>query len=264
MQLYNGDCLEIMQKIPNKSIDMILCDLPYGISKCKWDSVIPFEPLWVEYIRIIKDGGAIALFAQEPFATELRHSNLKMFKYDWIWQKPQGTNFLNAKTQPLKNYEIVCIFGKGKVNYRPQMTKGKPYISGNGNAGEVYGFRKKVITHNKGTRYPTSIQKFNSVKNNERVHATQKPTALLEYLIKTYTDEGATILDNCMGSGSTGVACINTNRDFIGIELDKRYYEIAKQRIKEAEQSKTNKPIFLTKRINLPKDKETQENIQSV
>lgn len=230
-----GDCLELMKGIPDKSIDMILCDLPYGTTQCKWDSVIPFEPLWEQYNRIIKDNGAIVLFAQEPFATKLRSSNLKMYKYDWIWQKPQGTNFLNAKNQPLKNYEILCVFGKKKLIYNPQMTEGKPYTSGNGNVGEVYGGRQKVITYNNGVRYPTSIQHFNMVSNTQRSHPTQKPVALLEYLIKTYTNEGDVVLDNCMGSGSTCVACVNTNRHYIGFELDPQYFDIACKRLDKVE-----------------------------
>lgn len=172
--IYNQDCLEGMQEIPDKSIDMILCDLPYGTTRCKWDTIIPFQPLWDSYKRIIKDNGAICLFAQEPFATELRHSNLKMYKYDWIWQKPQGTNFLNCRNQPLKNYEIICVFGKKKLLYNPQMTEGKPYTSGTGDVGEAFGGRKKIITHNEGKRYPTSIQKFNTVNNTQRFHPTAR------------------------------------------------------------------------------------------
>lgn len=231
IKLFQGDCLELMKKIPDKSIDMILCDLPYGTTQCKWDTIIPFSLLWDFYKRIIKDNGAICLFAQEPFATELRHSNLKMYKYDWIWQKQQGANFLNCRNQPLKNYEIICVFGKKKLLYNPQMTEGKPYTLGNGSVGEVFGSRKKIITHNEGKRYPTSIQKFNTVNNTQRFHPTQKPVALCEYLISTYTDEGGLVLDNCMGSGTTGVACVHTNRNFIGMELDEHYYNIAKKRI---------------------------------
>lgn len=226
-----------MRDIPDRSVDMILCDLPYGTTRCKWDTVIPFEPLWEQYMRITKDNKAICLFAQEPFASELRHSNLKLYKYDWIWRKPQGVNFLNAKNQPLKDYEIICVFGKKKLLYNPQMTIGKPYISGSGNVGEVYGGRNKVITVNNGTRYPKSVQEFNMVSNRDRLHPTQKPVALLEYLIKSYTNEGDVILDNCMGSGSTGVACVNTGRDFIGIELDKKYFNIACDRIRSSEVS---------------------------
>ncbi len=232
--IYQQDCIQGMKSLPDKSIDMILCDLPYGTTQCKWDSIIPFEPLWQEYNRIIKDNSAIVLFAQEPFATKLRSSNLKMYKYDWIWQKPQGTNFLNAKNQPLKNYEIICVFGKKKLRYKPQMTKGKPYTSGKGNVGEVYGGRKKVITHNEGVRYPTSIQNFNMVQNTKRCHPTQKPVDLLEYLIKTYTNEGEVVLDNAFGSGSTLVAAINTNRRYIGYETNAEYFDIACERIDSA------------------------------
>lgn len=234
IDLRQGDCLELMKSISDGSIDMILCDLPYGTTQCKWDTVIPFEPLWEQYKRVIRDHGAIVLFAQEPFVTELRHSNLKMYKYDWIWKKPQGVNFLSAKNQPLKNYEIVCVFGRKRLTYHPQMREGKPYTSGNGDVGECFGSRKKVITVNTGTRYPNSIIEFSSVKNKDRSHPTQKPVQLLEYLIKTYTEPGELVLDNCMGSGSTGVACVNTDRNFIGIELDQGYFDIAQKRIDEA------------------------------
>lgn len=235
MQLLHGNCLELMQSIPDKSIDMILCDLPYGTTACKWDSIIPFEPLWEQYKRIIKDNGAIVLFGSEPFSTELRHSNIKMFKYDWIWEKEQGANFMLCKYQPYKVHEIISVFSKNTHIYKPIMTEGKPYISGKGTSGDITNNVVKVQTKNKGTRYPRSIQKFNTEKS-KSLHPTQKPVALLEYLIKTYTNEGEVVLDNCMGSGSTGVACINTNRNFIGIELDNNYYNIAKQRINEAMQ----------------------------
>jgi site-specific DNA-methyltransferase (adenine-specific) len=234
MKLLQGDCLELMKDIPDKSIDLILCDLPYGTTACKWDNVIPFEPLWEQYKRIIKDKGAICLFGSEPFSTELRHSNLKMFKYDWIWEKEQGANFMLVKYQPYKVHEIISVFSKKTHLYNPQMTEGKPYISGKGTSGDITGNVKKTQTKNSGTRYPRSIQKFNTDKGKGSYHPTQKPVALLEYLIKTYTNEGDTVLDNCMGSGSTGVACVNTNRDFIGIELDKNYFNIAKNRIEAA------------------------------
>lgn len=188
-KIYNQDCMEGMESLPDKSIDMILCDLPYGTTACKWDTIISFDKLWEQYNRIIKDNSAIVLFAQEPFATRLRYSNLKMYKYDWIWQKPRGTNFLSCKNQPLKNYELICVFGKKKLLYNPQMAKGKPYTLINSPTNGVYGKYKKAITHNKGLRYPTSIQKFNMVTNKERCHPTQKPVELIEYLIKTYTRE---------------------------------------------------------------------------
>lgn len=234
VQLYKGDCLEVMKDIPDKSIDMILCDLPYGTTACKWDTIIPFEPLWEQYNRIIKDNGAIVLFGSEPFSTLLRYSNLKMFKYDWIWEKEQGANFMLCKYQPYKVHETISVFSKKKHLYIPQMTEGKPYISGKGTSGDITNNVIKTQTKNNGTRYPRSIQRFNTDKSRGSLHPTQKPVALLEYLIRTYTNEGDTVLDNCMGSGSTGVAAINTGRKFKGIELDDKYFEIAKERIDEA------------------------------
>lgn len=234
-QLLHGDCLELMQTIPDKSADMVLCDLPYGTVRCEWDNVIPFAPMWEQYKRIIKDNAAIVLFAQEPFATELRHSALKLYKYDWIWKKSTKTGFLNAKKQPLKNHELICVFGKKQLKYNPQKGTGKPYKSkSGGERNNVYGKAKSVFMENSGTRYPVSVQEFGGVNNAQRVHPTQKPVALLEYLIKTYTDAGETVLDNCMGSGSTGVACANTGRKFIGIELNEHYYNVAKERITNA------------------------------
>lgn len=253
--LFHGDCLEIMKNIEDESIDMILCDLPYGTSACKWDSVIPFEPLWEQYSRIIKPFGAIVLFGSEPFSSALRLSNLDMYKYDWKWEKPNGANFLNFKYQPAKVHEDIMVFGKsatsyskkGNMIYNPQMIEGTPYNQKSGQQrqdnGHVLGSTvrspiKQVYTENNGTRYPRSIQRFPLDK--DKLHPTQKPVALLEYLVKTYTNEGNIVLDNCMGSGSTGVACINTNRRFIGIELDENYFNIAKERI---ESSKTDKII---------------------
>lgn len=237
IKLYKGDCLEVMKDIPDKSIDMILCDLPYGTTACKWDVVIPFDKLWEQYNRIIKDNGAIILFGSEPFSTELRHSNLKMYRYDWIWQKTIASNFALSKKQPQKKHENIMVFYKKQPTYNPQMEEGKPYTDkrNKGNRNVVVGIEnnfKRQPIENKGTRYPSSIQKFSN-GNNKNVHPTQKPVALLEYLIKTYTNEGETVLDNCMGSGTTGVACKHTNRRFIGIELDDKYFEIAKKRIEE-------------------------------
>jgi site-specific DNA-methyltransferase (adenine-specific) len=220
-----------MKDIPDKSIDMILCDLPYGTTACKWDTIIPFEPLWEQYERVTKDNGAIVLTASQPFTTVLINSNIKRFRYSWTWEKEQGVNFLMAKKQPLKVHEDICVFSKKQTVYNPQMTEGKPYISGKGDSGEVTGRVKKVQTKNNGTRYPRSVIQF---KRETGLHPTQKPVALFEYLIKTYTNEGETVLDNCMGSGTTAIACINTNRNFIGFELDKHYYDIAKERIQKA------------------------------
>ena len=234
--LLQGDCLELLNKIDDCSIDLILCDLPYGTTnRNKWDSVIPFDPLWKQYMRIIKDHGVIALFGDEPFASELRLSNKKYYRYDWIWVKSRATGFLNAKRMPLKNTETISIFYKHLPMYNPQMTKGKPYVK-RGSKSEPttnYGkFNRNWEIINNGTRYPLKTIRFNSPMRT--VHPTQKPVDLLKYLIRTYTDEGMTVLDNCMGSGSTGVAAKKLNRNFIGMELDKEYFEIAKQRINEA------------------------------
>lgn len=226
-----GDCLELMKNIPDESIDMILCDLPYGTTKNKWDSVIPLEELWMQYKRIIKDDGAIALFSQMPFTASLVNSNIKMFRYEWIWEKDNGTGFLNANKMPLKIHENIEIFYKKTPVYNPQMRTGfKPYKTFTGRKTTNYGDFDRVETKSNGERYPIDIIKF---KKDSGLHPTQKPVALLEYLIKTYTNEGDVVLDNCMGSGSTGVACINTDRNFIGIELDEKYFNIAKERIEK-------------------------------
>jgi DNA modification methylase len=227
--VYNEDCLEGMNRIEDKSIDMILCDLPYGTTACKWDTIIPLDVLWKEYERIIKDNGAIVLTASQPFTTILINSNIKLFKYCWVWEKEQSVNFLMAKKQPLKVHEDICVFYKKQCIYNPQMTMGKSYISGKGDSGEVTGKVKKIQTKNTGTRYPKSIIRFNRERG---LHPTQKPVSLFEYLIKTYTNEGDLVLDNCMGSGTTAIACMNTNRNYIGFELDKGYYDIILERIK--------------------------------
>lgn len=241
IKLLQGDCLELMKKIPDKSIDMILCDLPYGTSACKWDNIIPFEPLWEQYNRIIKDNGAIVLFANQPFTSKLIISNLNLYKYNWIWVKDNATNFLNKKFQPGKITEDICVFGKmatsysknGNMKYHPQMEEGTPYKTTNNVKRRTNAVIRSsivnVVTDNKGTRYPNNVLYFN--RDKDKIHPTQKPVALLEYLIKTYTNENELVLDNCMGSGSTGVACINTNRNFIGIELNENYFNIAKERI---------------------------------
>ena len=236
IELIKGDCLEVMKDIPDKSIDMILCDLPYGTTACKWDSVIPFEPLWEQYNRIIKDNGAIVLFGSEPFSSALRMSNIKKYKYDLKWQKDQGSDFMLAKKKPLKDYEDIMVFYKKQPTHNPQMREGfKKWTkkdTGNNIIGHLGKQEKSQIKQSIGDkRYPISILKFNRIRNG--LHPTQKPVELLEWLIKTYTNEGETVLDNCMGSGSTGVACINTNRKFIGIEKDDKYFEIAYNRINE-------------------------------
>lgn len=234
IRLIKGDCLEVMKDIEDKSVDMILCDLPYGTTACKWDTVIPFEPLWEQYNRIIKDNGAIALFSQGVFTAKVILSNEKNFKYKWIWEKSKATNFLNAKKQPLRKHEEICIFYKKQPIYNPQFTEGEPYNKGvrKDQLTGSYGDFKPVEVKSDGKRYPTDVVYFKTSESEGKVlHPTQKPTALLEYLIKTYTNEGEIVLDNAMGSGSTGVACINTNRRFIGIEMDDNYFNIAKQRI---------------------------------
>jgi len=209
-------------------VDMILCDLPYGTTACAWDSVIPFEPLWAQYRRIAKPNAAIVLTASQPFTTALIHSNLGEFRYSWVWEKEQGVNFLLAKKQPLKVHEDACVFYRETPTYNPQMTVGKPYVSGKGSSGDVTGNVVKIQTQNDGTRYPRSIQFF---KRETGIHPTQKPVALFEYLIRTYTHPGALVLDNCIGSGTTAIAALNTGRRAIGIERDFGYFTIAAQRV---------------------------------
>ena len=231
MTLLQGDCLELMKQVPDKSIDLILCDLPYGTTKCKWDVVIPFDKLWAQYNRIIKDNGAIVLFGNEPFSSQLRLSNLKNYKYDWVWDKKRGSNFATVKIRPFNSFENIMVFYKKQPTYNPQMWKSTPYTCKQGYVGvakQTGLYRDDVITVNNGDRYPLTILSFSKETG---LHPTQKPVALLEYLIKTYTNEGDVVLDNCMGSGSTGVACKNTNREFIGMELDEKYYKIACERL---------------------------------
>ena len=234
INLLHGDCLELMNDIPDKSVDMILCDLPYGVTQCKWDVIIPFDKLWEQYNRIIKDNGAVVLFGNEPFTSLLICSNLKNFKYNWIWQKNKATGFLNAKKQPLNDNETISVFYKKQCTYNPQMTVAeKTYKRGMAkrSKSDCYGEEKDFVQIETGLRYPKRIQYFNNNHTREQLHPTQKPVELLEYLIKTYTNEDEVVLDNCMGSGSTGVACINTNRRFIGMEIEEKYFEIAKNRI---------------------------------
>ena len=241
MKLLHGDCLEVMKSIPDKSIDMILCDLPYGTTACKWDTVIPFEPLWKQYKRIIKDRGCIALFGSEPFSSYLRMSNIKDYKYDWVWNKKKGGNPLLSKIQPIKITEIISIFNS-KIYY-PIMTKRDKPKSRGKNKGTISDTTNNafIIDRIYFEKYPKNIIEFSNANQNNKFHPTEKPISILEYLIKTYTLENETVLDNCMGSGSTGVACINTNRNFIGIEKDKTYFEIAKKRIKEVREKAAEK-----------------------
>lgn len=235
VQLFQGDCLELMKDIPDKSVDMILCDLPYGTTACSWDTIIPFEPLWEQYNRIIKDNGAIVLTANQPFTSALVMSNVKSYKHSWIWNKVRGVGFQVAKYRPMSSHEDVLVFSKKgmKVNYYPikeQLDKpkrSKMYSKSESNPIKYNDQVVRTYTH----RNPKTIITFSNASQKGKVHPTQKPVALFEYLIKTYTNEGETVLDNCMGSGTTGVACKNLNREFIGMELDEGYFNIAKERI---------------------------------
>ena len=235
IQLYNGDCLELMKNIPDGSVDMILCDLPYGTTRNKWDCIIPFDSLWEHYKRIIKENGAIVLFGDGLFTAKMMISNEKMWRYNLVWDKKRGCDFLNANVKPLKSHEDIMVFYKKKPKYNKQFWYSKPYKrTKNGTLSNNYGERKAAYSESKdGKRNPLTILSF--ARDGDRTHDTQKPIKLLEWLIKTYTDENEVVLDNCMGVGSCGVACINTNRNFIGIELDKGYFDIAEQRINEAQ-----------------------------
>jgi site-specific DNA-methyltransferase (adenine-specific) len=229
-EIYNEDCLQKMKDISANSIDMILCDLPYGCTKNKWDIIIPFEDLWKEYSRIIKQNGAVVLFGSQPFTSQLVMSNMKMFRYCLVWEKNKFSDFLNAKRKPMKTNEDICVFYKKLPTYNPQFTYGDPYKRWNTQEAvdkqTNYGGHKQNVAESKdGRRYPTTVLKFNRVERPK--HPTQKPVDLLEWLIKTYTNEGECVLDNCMGVGSTGIACKNTSRSFIGIELEKEYFDTA-------------------------------------
>lgn len=230
-----------MQDIQAESIDFILCDLPYGVTDCKWDNIIPFPDLWEQYKRVIKPNGAIALFSIQPFTTRVIQSNLKEFRYCWYWKKNNKTGAPFAKVQPMRCIEDICVFYKHKPTYNPQGLKklDKPIVKQKRTTGGVYQTFRGEVTPQQYTNYPANLIEFNGVSGTERQHPTQKPVPLLEYLIRTYTNEGETVLDNCMGSGSTGVACMNTGRKFIGIEKDNKYYQISLNRIK-SQQIKRN------------------------
>lgn len=236
-QVIQGDCLIEMQKIPDKSVDMILCDLPYGTTACKWDTIIPFEPLWEQYKRIIKDNGTVCLFGNEPFSSNLRLSNWKMYKYDWKWIKPRPTNPFLAKKQPMRYIEDIIIFYNKLNRYNPQLQFRKEINKRNNEIGikhetETLGKAKLIRTQgNSNLIYPSNFLKINTNTKDNKLHPTQKPVALFEYLIKTYTNEGDLVLDNCAGSGTTGVACRNLNRNFILIEKEPEYIKIIKQRL---------------------------------
>lgn len=235
---YLGDCLELIPKhIEDRSIDMIFCDLPYGTTRNKWDSVIPLDKLWSEYERVIKDNGAIVLFSAEPFTSVLINSNPKLYRYDLIWDKKLSSGFLNSKRMPLRRHEQIIVFYKKLPTYNPQMkTRGKVRKKGitteTGKHTSNYGKFKNTVSEN-NTYYPTSILEFSNANRKEKVHPTQKPLSLIEYMIRTYTNEGDLILDNCAGSGTTGLGAKNLNRNFIMMEQDPEYYEIAKARVGE-------------------------------
>lgn len=233
-KLINGDCLQEMAKIPDESVDMVLCDLPYGTTACKWDTVIPFEPLWAAYKRVCKKNAAIVLTASQPFTSLLVASNVALFRHGWVWEKEQGVNFQLAKIQPLKTHEDVLVFGHESPRYNPQGLMdcfiAKSNAGKGGRLGHIASEEKRDTYVQTKTGYPRSIVKFGRDRG---LHPTQKPVALMEYLIRTYTNEGEIVLDNTMGSGTTGVACKKTNRNFIGIELDKAYFDIASKRIAE-------------------------------
>ncbi|WP_288773774.1 site-specific DNA-methyltransferase [uncultured Psychrobacter sp.] len=239
-KLWHGDCLELMKDIPDGSVDLILTDPPYGTTQCKWDSVINLNLMWQELKRVARPNAAIVMTAVQPFTTTLISSNIKMFKYDWVYCKTQATNFLNAKKQPLRNHESVLVFYRKQPTYNPQMTNGKPYSITDGKKSQSVSGDADITngghrTVSDGKRYPLSV--MSKITSETGLHPTQKPVALMEYLIKTYTHEGDTVLDFTMGSGSTGVACAKTNRGFIGIELDRDYYDIAVNRINEAKET---------------------------
>jgi len=261
IKLLKGDCLELMKDIPNGSIDMILADLPYGTTACKWDTIIPFEPLWMQYKRIIKDNGAIVLTASQPFTSALVMSNIKMFKYEWIWDKVVGANFMNLKNQPFKVHENILIFSKSanfafnpiRINRTSESLKRDPVgksriISQKNRKDKAEHYNNKpindIILNKDGLKHPISIIKFSKIAkikryNSPNKHPTQKPTILFEYLIKTYTNEGDMVLDNVMGSCTTGIACLILKRNFIGMELNDKYFEIAEKRIEEHQRQLT-------------------------
>ena len=247
VKLYNDDCLNVLKEIDDNSIDLVLTDPPYGTTACKWDNVIPFDAMWEQLKRVIKPHGAIVLFGSEPFSSLLRCSNLSMFKYDWIWEKSKSTGFLNSKKQPLRSHEVISVFYKKQPTYNPQMVDGKPYDKGirkpqSGN--DVYGNYNQHHILSGGNRYPRSVQYFRTAESEGGYHKTQKPVALLEYLIKTYTNEGETVLDFTAGSMSTAIACINTNRKGIMIEMDKHYFKIGSERVAKASKEKQGQTLI--------------------
>lgn len=233
--LINGDCLQLMESIPDNSIDMILCDLPYGTTKCKWDTILNLDELWEHFNRITKDNAAVCLFSAQPFTSILINSNLKNYRTEWIWEKTAATGFLNAKIQPLRAHENIIVFYRKKPTYNPQITHGhiRKTSSRNNINSECYGKAIKKQYYDSTSRYPRDVIVFPSDKQLVNLHPTQKPVSLCEYFIKTYSNENAMILDPTMGSGTTGIACLNTKRQFIGMEKDKKYFDLAKTRIEQ-------------------------------
>lgn len=233
IELMQGNCLELMSELPDSSVDMIMCDLPYGTTACKWDSILPFDKLWKQYRRIAKEKAAIVLTASQPFTTMLAASNLGMFRYTWVWEKTRPTGFQNANKMPMRSHEDVLVFFKKRGTYNPQGLQDCGSVNRRGSPGENWQRNPNVVNEYKQEKrgYPRTVIKFASEGG---FHPTQKPVSLMEYLIRTYTNEGDVVLDNCMGSGTTGVACINTGRRFIGMELDPTYFEVARKRILDA------------------------------
>lgn len=253
--MLHGDCLDLMNDLEDKSVDMVLCDLPYGTTPCKWDKIVPLDKLWSHYKRVIKDNGAIVLFSGEPFTSKLILSNLDMYKYSWYWNKNNAGGFVNAKLKPMNTIEVITVFSKGKTSngnknnmvYYPQGLKpyNKVVRSGNKKGKENTYYRPSTSSNKhfqEWTNYPRNYLEFSYQKR--AVHPTQKPVPLLEYLVKTYTKESELVLDNCMGSGSTGIACVNTKRNFIGMELERKYFDIAVNRVKEAQECKDKTDLF--------------------
>jgi DNA modification methylase len=235
-QVLHGDCFEVMKDIPDASVDMILCDLPYGTSKCKWDVLVPFEPLWEQYRRVIKMNGAMVFTASQPFTSVLITSNLKDYRYNWVWEKSKATGYLNSKKLPMKAHEDICVFYQKPPIYNPQKWQSTPYNKGSAHRPtEVYGKQVEVLVKNdSGLRYPRTVQYFKTAESEGKVHhPTQKPISLFEYLIRTYTNENEIVLDSCAGAGTTALAALNSNRKYVCIEKDKEYYDVMRNRILE-------------------------------
>ena len=245
IELWHGDCLELMKDIPDKSVDMILCDLPYGTTACKWDVVIPFDKLWEQYRRIVKDNGAIVLFGSEPFSSHLRLSNLSWYKYDYVWLKTKATGFQNAKIQPMRKHEIISIFYSKQCQFNQQnlIKLDKPIKSGRerkrNDEQHRLGVAGKTDYYTQFTGWQTSVLSFPNPSGAGHLHPTQKPVELIRWLVRTYTNEGDLVLDNCMGSGTTAVACLKERRHFIGYEITKEYFDIAQERIKQEQSQLT-------------------------